>query len=139
NNRSHFFTISATEKNRIISTYPETEWRYEGIAYYVPATSSGNSPVYRFYSQNNRSHFFTISASEKDKIIATYPETEWRYEGVAYYVPTTSSGNSPVYRFYSQNNRSHFFTISASEKNNIIATYPEEEWRYEGIAYYVPE
>jgi|GEM_PF-1551373 subtilisin family serine protease len=95
-------------------------------------------PVYRFYSQNNKAHFFTISATEKEHIIATYPETEWRYEGVAYYVPTTSSGNQPVYRFYSQNNKAHFFTISANEKEHIIATYPETEWRYEGIAYYVP-
>ena len=139
NNRSHFFTISETEKNRIISTYPEEEWRYEGIAWYVPTTSSGNSPVYRFYSQNNRSHFFTISETEKNRIISTYPEEEWRYEGIAWYVPTTSSGNSPVYRFYSQNNRSHFFTISETEKNRIISTYPTEEWNYEGIAYYVPE
>ena|GEM_PF-2397729 len=138
NNRSHFFTISSSEKDRIIATYPEKEWRYEGISWYVPTTSSGNQPVYRFYSPNNRSHFFTISATEKNRIIATYPETEWRYEGVAWYVPITSSGNSPVYRFYSQNNRSHFFTISSSEKDRIIATYPEQEWRYEGVAYYVP-
>jgi hypothetical protein len=139
NNKAHFFTTSANEKDRIIATYPTTEWRYEGVAYYVPTTSSGNRPVYRFYSQNNKAHFFTINKGEKDRIIATYPTTEWRYEGVAYYVPTTSSGNRPVYRFYSQNNKAHFFTTSANEKDRIIATYPTTEWRYEGIAYYVPK
>lgn len=138
NNKSHFFTISTTEKDRIIATYPETEWRYEGVAYYVPETSTGNKPVYRFYSPSNKSHFFTASSTEKNRIIATYPETEWRYEGIAYYVPTTSTGNRPVYRFYSPSNKSHFFTVSGSEKNRIISTYPETEWRYEGISYYVP-
>ena len=145
-----FSTTGGTSHSQNISGLTDQAYDYyvrcsdsegnENISDYMISFVIGdNNPVYRFYSQNIRSHFFTISATEKNRIISTYPETEWRYEGIAYYVPATSSGNSPVYRFYSQNNRSHFFTISASEKNNIIATYPEEEWRYEGIAYYVPE
>ncbi|MFA6790669.1 MAG: hypothetical protein WCR65_03765, partial [Parcubacteria group bacterium] len=94
-----------------------SEWRYEGISYYVPEQSTGNSPVYRFYSPLFRAHFFTISATEKNRIIATYPSDEWRYEGIAYYVPTTSAGNDPVYRFYSPRFKTHFFTTSATEKN----------------------
>ena len=54
----------------------------------LTATTMTTTSVYRFYSPSNKSHFFTISATEKNRIIATYPETEWRYEGIAYYVPT---------------------------------------------------
>lgn len=41
-----------------------------------------------------------------------------------------------LYRFYSQNHQAHFYTISQEERDHIIATYPVEEWNYEGIAYY---
>ena len=95
-------------------------WRYEGIAYYTPNTSAGNKPVYRFYSPLNRSHFFTISRSEKDDIIATYSSDEWRYEGIAYYVPRDITGNRPVYRFFNTINRAHFFTISEGEKERLL-------------------
>ncbi|XLQ20246.1 MAG: SpoIID/LytB domain-containing protein [Candidatus Moraniibacteriota bacterium] len=114
------------------------EWRYEGVAYYVPTSSSNNLPIYRFYSPKNKSHFFTKSKSEKDAIIKKYPTTEWRYEGVAYYVPKSSTGNQAVYRFYSPSKKTHFFTKSKSEKDAIIKKYPTTEWRYEGVAYYVP-
>jgi hypothetical protein len=118
--KAHFFTMSPSEKDKIISTYSSNEWRYEGIAFYVPINSEGNRPVYRFYSSRYRTHFFTTSSSEKDKIIATYPETEWRYEGIAYYVPTTDSGNRPLYRFYNKVNKAHFFTTSESEKDRLL-------------------
>lgn len=116
-----------------------SDWRYEGIAYYVPNSSTDNKPVYRFYSPLNKTHFYTVSKNEKDAIIAKYSSNEWRYEGIAYYVPTSPTGNRPVYRFWSPLNRAHFFTISESEKNEVIAKYTDQEWRYEGIAYYVPK
>ena len=120
--KTHFFTKSESEKNRIIEKYPTIEWRYEGIAYYVPTTSVSNIPVYRFYSQKYKAHFFTLSQTEKDRILNTYLETEWKYEGIAYYVPTTSVSNKPVYRFYNTINKAHFFTISESEKEKLIAS-----------------
>jgi len=96
-----------------------------------------HSPVYRFWSDTYRGHFFTISAEEKDYIIANYPPHIWKYEGIAYYAYTTAtSGASPVYRFWSDTYFGHFFTISSAEKDYIIATYPSNIWRYEGIAWY---
>jgi peptidoglycan hydrolase-like amidase len=125
-----FFFTSATHA---------AEWRYEGVAYYVPKASTGNQPIYRFYSPKYRAHFFTKSENEKNDIIKKYPTTEWRYEGIAYYVPKASTGNQPIYRFYSPRYKTHFFTKSENEKNDIIKKYPTTEWRYEGIAYYVPK
>ena len=91
------------------------------------------APVYRFWSNAKKHHFFTISAPEKDTIIATDPS--WHYEGIAYNAFTTSDATlTPVYRFWSDAKQGHFFTVSSEEKDNIIATDPS--WRYEGIAYY---
>ena len=45
--------------------------------------SSGvRSPVYRFWG--GTSHFYTISESEKDFVIATWPDI-WSYEGPVFY------------------------------------------------------
>ncbi len=134
----HFFTRDANEKNTIIATFPVDIWRYEGIAWYVyPGAQEGLLPVYRFYSAFLKSHFFTTDANEKDTIIATFPVDVWRYEGIAWYVHTTyHEGTLPVYRFYSDALKSHFYTRDENEKNVIIATFPVDIWNYEGIAYY---
>ncbi|MEA3255349.1 MAG: S8 family serine peptidase, partial [Candidatus Altiarchaeota archaeon] len=89
------------------------------------------SPVYRFWSDTYRSHFFTINEEEKD-FVKTLPE--WTFEGIAWYASTAQqSGTLPVYRFWSDTYRSHFFTISKEEKD-IVETLPE--WTFEGIAWY---
>jgi len=36
-------------------------------------------------------------------------------------------------------NKTHFFTANETEKNYIIATYPEKNWKYGGIAWYAYE
>ena len=81
-------TVSETEKNQVIATYPENIWRLEGVAYYAYATSQANStPMYRFWSDTKQGHFYTTSLSERNYVMATYPENVWKYEGIAYYVP----------------------------------------------------
>ncbi len=50
--------------------------------------------------------------------------------------PPTEPSTVPVYRFYSGLLKKHFFTIDSNEKNFIIENFPDEVWRYEGIAYY---
>ncbi|MGI5869094.1 MAG: pre-peptidase C-terminal domain-containing protein [Kiritimatiellia bacterium] len=136
-NNGHFFTISEAEKDNIIATFSR-DWRYEGVAYYAyPILVPGTVPLYRFWSDRYRGHFFTISAAEKNLIIANLA-SDWRYEGVAYYVHSDADvGRTPAYRFWSNRYKHHFFTINEAEKNNIIANLAND-WRYEGIAYYVP-
>mgnify|MGYP001460988642 CR=1 FL=1 len=48
-----------------------------------PAASS--MPVYRFYNKANGSHFYTVSAEERDTVIANLSHI-YSYEGVAYFV-----------------------------------------------------
>jgi subtilisin family serine protease len=100
----------------------------------LSALNATPSPVYRFWSDQCGTHFFTINQDEKDFIIATYPEKVWCFEGIAWYAYTTQqSGTLPVYRFWSNQHGSHFFTINESEKN-FVETLPE--WTFEGIAWY---
>ena len=47
---------------------------------------------------------------------------------------TVTAPLSPVYRFYNFTNNTHFFTPSAAERDNVIATWPDV-YRFEGIAY----
>ncbi len=107
------------------------------------STSSGSSAlsaVYRFWSDEKQTHFYTSSAAERDHIRRTYPERVWKYEGVgfgAYVSPSAAPGTVPVYRFWSESGQSHFYTASAGERDFVIRTYPEIVWKYEGIAFYV--
>ena len=144
-NGTHFYTISEGERDYIIANYQEEVWQYETIAYYAYAPGgepTSAKPVYRFWSDQNLAHFYTISEEEKNYIIANYPEEIWRYETIAYYAfaPGEDPPDAkPVYRFWSDTNFTHFYTISEEERDYIIANYPEEIWRYETIAWYAYE
>lgn len=48
--------------------------------------------------------------------------------------PVASGARTAVYRFYNQANGAHFFTSSAAERDNVIATLPT--FKYEGTAFY---
>lgn len=138
-NEAHFYTINTAEKNYIQNNYPTNIWTYEGVAFSAYTTKVVESkPVYRFWSPDNEAHFFTISSDEKDLIVNSYPENIWTYEGIAYYAYSGSfSGRKPLYRFWSPDNESHFFTISKEERDLVINSYPDNVWTYEGVAYYV--
>jgi hypothetical protein len=136
-NRSHFYTISEEEKDGVIAKYTDYEWKYECIeSYAYDYQKEGTVPVYRFWSAKNRSHFYTISEEEKDGVIAKYTDYEWKYEGIAWYVYPTPTALNPVYRFYSKKNRSHFYTISTSEKNDLILNNAPESWEYESVGWF---
>lgn len=133
--RGHFFTISENEKDFLIANSSK-DWHYEGIAYHAyPVAIYGSVPLYRFWSDRYRGHFFTISEDEKNHIRANLGR-DWTYEGVAYYVlPALESGVEPVFRFWSPRYRHHFFTISEAEKDHIVDAL-SDDWQYEGVAFH---
>jgi Repeat of unknown function (DUF5648) len=133
--QTHFFTMSADERDYVITTWP-TIFNFEGNSFFAyPASDPILSPVYRFYNQITGAHFFTINAAEKDYVIATWP-TIFRYEGISWYASTGErTGWVPVYRFFNTKTGTHFYTTSLAEKNHVLATW---SWfTFEGIAYYV--
>lgn len=146
--KGHFYTADAVEAAAVEANYPDDVWRGEGTSFYVfanwlcdlaelegPLPPGVCVPVYRFWSDTYKHHFYTISETEKNNIMLNMPE--WQYEGMVYSANTGAFGYAsvPLYRFWSDAYKGHFYTISAAEKNNIAANMPE--WQYEGVAYYV--
>ncbi len=145
-NNSHFYTISEGSKQAIIDKYNDDVWKYDGVAFYAYKTKEpGMLPVYRFYSKSGLEHFYTISESSKRAIIDKYSDDVWKYEGVAFYAypknPKTAcqSGATPVYRFYSKNLTAHYFSTSDSEKSYLIDNYNRDDWQFEGTSFCVDD
>ena len=138
----HFYTSSFEEVQSIYNNYDYKTWAYEGYVFYTPSsatTPNDEKPVYRFWSDKFKSHFYTASEEEKQNIIDTYGEEVWKYEGVAfnaYLVQDLSNARTPVYRFWSDRYDGHFYTTDTTERDQIIQRWPDV-WNYEGIAFYV--
>ncbi len=142
NNKAHFYTNSVAERDLILRTYPSSEWTYEGGNYNAfSSPQPGTVPLYRFWSAKFKGHFFTTSEAEKDQVIANYDDATWLFEGIAYYVYPVDPAyvdTVTVARFWSQDNKHHFYTASAAERDQVIAIYPDHQWAYEQDAFRVP-
>jgi hypothetical protein len=136
---SHFYTGSENEFFYVMNTFPDSVWRFEYVAYYAYATQeAGTYPVYRFWSPVYKSHFYTISEAEKNYVVNSLSNF-WNFEGVAWYAyPANQAGQLPVYRFWSDHFGKHFYTTSAAERDYLINSFDDRVWRYEGIAWSVP-
>jgi len=82
----HFYTIRETEKNKLIQDFSHV-WKFEGVAFYAyppDRAPVGSKPVYRFWSDSLGRHFYSISESEKHKLVDQFAQV-WTFEGVAWY------------------------------------------------------
>ena len=135
---SHFYTAKESEKEKLIANY-DYVWTYEGPVYqvFLDDSHADTLPVYRFWSDLNDAHFYTISESEKDKLVNDFADV-WAFEGPVFYahpVGWEPAEALPVHRFWSDSLMRHFYTISESEKQKLIDNY-SDVWAYEGIAWY---
>lgn len=91
------------------------------------------TPVYRFFNHGTAAHFYTVSAAERDRVMATLPM--YQYEGPAFQASTTADASlSPVHRFFNARTGVHFYTISEEERQRVQSSLPD--FRYEGVAYH---
>ncbi len=82
---SHFYTISEAEKDLLLRGSAKA-WTFEGIAFYAyppDRAPVGSKPVYRFLSKSKGNHFYSISESEKQKLVQQ--SQAWTFEGIAWY------------------------------------------------------
>ncbi|AOW13281.1 hypothetical protein LPB072_10880 [Hydrogenophaga crassostreae] len=94
-------------------------------------------PVYRFSNSNTGAHFFTTSVSERDNVANTL-SPPYSLEGEAFSVASAfSPGLSPVHRFFNTQTGVHFYTISETERANVVANFPQ--FNHEGVAYYASQ
>lgn len=139
--KGHFYTISQEEAQRIREN--DKNWIYEGAGDKTVIidtiaseniTALGLLPVYRFWSETYKHHFYTMSKSEKELI--QEKDENWAYEHIAYYAYSKQQmDTTPVYRFYSDAYKGHFYTSSQTEKESLEDN--DKNWTYEGIAWYV--
>lgn len=138
NEGSHFFTAAQDEatyvNNNLYNTY-----RYEGQAFNTNlGPVAGSIPVYRFYNREQGVHFYTGNWAEANHLSLEH-EYLFRYEGVAYYAYPDNHGGAAgaIYRFYNFLLGSHFYTNNPQEKQ-ILMDNAGWTYRYEGVAYYLP-
>ena len=132
---AYFFSIYPTEVNNALATNPN--WRLEGPAFWASlATGTDLYPVHRFRNKTNGSYLYSIYGTEQVSIITNYADT-FEHEGIAWYArQTPATGWSALYRFRNKTNGTYLFSAYESEKDAIVATYPDV-FALEGIAYYV--
>jgi hypothetical protein len=138
---SYFYTASEVEREKLVNNYAGV-WTYQGVAYHAlpPAFEPNSAPVHRFWSDILRTHFYTISTKERDKLIDRF-SGRWTYEGEVFWafpVGQQAPGTIPVYRFWSDTVKRHFYTTNEAQKDKLIIEN-SDVWTYEGIAWYAYE
>ena len=93
-NAQHFYTTNGQEIRTIVAGTVVGNWKCEGIAGYIYSTSQPNTaPLYRYYASRHDAHLYTTNANEigttTSGAIGNYG---YKFEGIAGYVVTTSSG-----------------------------------------------
>ena len=133
-NGTHFYTDSASEKDYVLATWGDV-YRLDGVAYSLnPANNT--TRLTRLYNKVSGSHFYTASPSEAADALAKWPSV-FSLDGPTYAVNPAKVANSlPVYRFYNLKNGSHFYTASETEKNDVIAKWPDV-YKLEGPVFYI--
>jgi hypothetical protein len=137
----HFYTVGEPEKDKLITRYANA-WTFEGIAYYAyaRATEPNLVPVYRLWSDTLGLHFFTTQESERAELLKQDPPV-WVSEGKAFYVYPDGrqpAGTKPVYRLWSDALGAYFYTMSETEKDELVNAKPSA-WTLVDIAWYAYE
>lgn len=97
------------------------------------SSTTVKSPIYRFYNTRSRAHFYTSDTTERDNVIAKFPE--YSYDGGAFYAYSgPASGTSPVHRFFNRQTGAHFYTINESERQYVASNF--SSFQYDGVAWY---
>jgi alpha-tubulin suppressor-like RCC1 family protein len=132
---AYFFSIYPSEITTALAGNPN--WALEGPAFWASlATGADLYPVHRFRNKINGSYLYSIYETERADIATNYAAT-FEYEGVAWYArQTAAAGWSTLWRFRNKTNGTYLFSAYESEKNAIVANYPDV-FQLEGPAYYV--
>jgi hypothetical protein len=82
----HFYTISQSEKDTVLTESPKDQWAYEGIAFYAfaPGSQPGDAAaVHRFWSEQT-GHSWIVA--EPGRKTAPVPDADAVDDGIAWYV-----------------------------------------------------
>ena len=115
---------------------------YAGNGYNYAGTN--RVPVYCFYSSFKRDYFWTAFENEMNELLVSYNSgtDDYQYQGISGYAEQNPTDqNVPVYRFWNKKTLDHFYTISETEKDQLISDFNsgKDNYEYEGVAWYVPQ
>jgi hypothetical protein len=78
---------------------------------------------------------YTLDKRERDRLVDEASD-RWMYEKAAFYTfPAQQEGTSPIYCLRSLRSGAQFYTISDSEKDELVNRH-SDVWAYEGVAFY---
>lgn len=98
--------------------------------------SDMHMPVYRFQVLRSGGEFYTISAQERDLVIAMAPN-DLVFDGIAFYASARAHTRLvPVHRYFNPGVGAHFYTTSDAERQFVQTYHPS--WNYDGIAWWSP-
>jgi len=140
-NHDHFYTANAGE---IGTTTPGQAgnhgYTFESSSFSVfTHPHHGLVPVYRYWHADTHDHFYTSNAGE---IGATNPGQAGNHgyvcEGILGYVsPHEFPGSVPIYRYWQEQHRDHFYTSSAAEIGTThVGQTGNHGYKFEGIVGY---
>ena len=110
-----------------------------------PVGPAGTVQMYRAYNPNANFHFFTTSEPQFDNAVKVGYQDE-ATASPAFSIYSTQTGSStPLFRLYNLQKGFHYYTISAQERDQLVALTPQQGqpgfgtvgWRYEGIEGYM--
>jgi hypothetical protein len=140
NYKGHFYTTNTAE---VTEVKKNPNWKYEGEKYdVIPYNSTSKTcadvnsmPVHRFWSDTYKKHFYSTSSAEVD---AVKLNKNWKYEAIVFcafpegQATVNPSYFSPIYRFWSDSYKGHFYT---SEFGEYQALQTNPNWKFERKAY----
>lgn len=132
----HFYTQSEAKQTQLTR---DPDWSDEGYKFkagqYLNGECSMGEPVYYFKKLDRETYFYTIELETKEYVETTWPSI-WEYQDVIFCAfKNPAFGLKPVYRYFSSQFDTHFFTIDQEEKDAIEQNWPEI-WGEEGIEFY---
>ena len=142
-NGEHFYTTNVNEIGTSIEGQQGNHgYTSEGTQCLIYINQvSGTVPLYRYYSENARDHFYTTNSKEiGTTTFGQVGNYGYKSEGiVGYCFPKSTPGTVPLYRYYvSGETIDHFYTTN---KNEIGTTTHGETgnhgYKSEGVACWV--
>ena len=133
---TQFLSADETEIDHVATN--RKDLAFEGPAMRDVETNPADpnvSPVYRFFSKTDGTHFFTVDQGEANQVAATRTDLVQEAPTFSEHM-TAEAGDAAVYRFFDSNHGTHFYTASATERASVIATRPDLV--PEGVAFYAP-
>ncbi len=123
--------FTTKESLSALDMVPVRDYVPKGTAFWINKYQvPGTEPFYRLRRRNG-THFYTTSVAERKQAL----QDKLIDEGSVGFIHTTAgNGTVPLFRLYHPARPSHYYTVSASERDQVTKDYG---WVSQGIAGYV--